>query len=624
MPSLHPTYVPVRPRVRWGASDEPILLEDAIADRVAEDTPGILWITGGSGSGKTMALEHLRGLFEHLVLLDEPSLREAQQQADVRFVVATSGTPVPRGSSVLRMVPWCHDDLVEYLLAVDPAGCKHVMSRLAPYAKQTWPPLLAGIVLERFLADPSLTHPRDALLKEATDRAGGPSALSTIAPLCFAMLRQHNAVVPSTALHSSLASSPHGLKRLLQHRAVILPLAVEFLVALRSPRELAKHLSQTLPIDLVEECAVRLQADTSARHLLQQMFASGKHTPAGAMLASILLQIDPGWRPGQLPPRRRNLSGGYFANACWDGVELADARLVACDLEGADLRGADLSSAQLGSSRLNRANLSAARLPHVRADRASFVAANLSHATAVRATFSQSDFEDAECDHADFADACLLGANLAGASFRNANLRRARLAGANFNGTDLSGAVLCQAKLPHVDLRGARLASTNCAGAVLTHAQLEDVQVTDGKFYLADLSFAHLTGSVMPAADLLKARLQGAHLAEIHWERANLREADLRGVSFHMGSSRSGLVGSPIAMEGSMTGFYTDDREELYFKRPELIRKANLRGADMRGVEAEGVDFYLVDLREARLDPQLERQARRTGAILDDYPTQLD
>jgi uncharacterized protein YjbI with pentapeptide repeats len=85
-----------------------------------------------------------------------------------------------------------------------------------------------------------------------------------------------------------------------------------------------------------------------------------------------------------------------------------------------------------------------------------------------------------------------------------------------------------------------------------------------------------------------------------------------------MGSSRSGLVNSPYACEGSKTGFYTDDLEDLTFKRPEEVRKANLRGADLRGAKADGVDFYLVDLREAKLDPPLREQASATGAIFDD------
>src|SRR5262249_1061863 len=101
-----------------------------------------------------------------------------------------------------------------------------------------------------------------------------------------------------------------------------------------------------------------------------------------------------------------------------------------------------------------------------------------------------------------------------------------------------------------------------------------------------------------------------------------LRDADLRGASFHLGSSRSGLVGSPIACEGSRTGFYTDDYHDQDVKPAEEIRKANLRGADLRGAKIEGVDFYLVDLRDARYTPDQAEHFRRCRAILEDRTTQ--
>jgi hypothetical protein len=77
-------------------------------------------------------------------------------------------------------------------------------------------------------------------------------------------------------------------------------------------------------------------------------------------------------------------------------------------------------------------------------------------------------------------------------------------------------------------------------------------------------------------------------------------------------------VGSPIACEGSKTGFYTDDYCDMQFKCPEEVRKANLRGADLRGANTEGLDFYLVDLRDALMDPKQIEHARQCGAILED------
>src|SRR3712207_7636310 len=47
------------------------------------------------------------------------------------------------------------------------------------------------------------------------------------------------------------------------------------------------------------------------------------------------------------------------------------------------------------------------------------------------------------------------------------------------------------------------------------------------------------------------ADLRNTGLADVEWEGADLRDADLRGASFHMGSTRSGLVGSSIPCEGS-------------------------------------------------------------------------
>ena len=120
----------------------------------------------------------------------------------------------------------------------------------------------------------------------------------------------------------------------------------------------------------------------------------------------------------------------------------------------------------------------------------------------------------------------------------------------------------------------------------------------------------------MPQADFQWADLRGAGLAGVEWERADLRHADLREASSFLGSSRSGLVGSPLACEGSRTGFYTDDFDEQTFKSPEEIRKANLRGADLRGAKIDRVDFYLVDLRKAKYTRKQAEHLQRCGAIL--------
>jgi uncharacterized protein YjbI with pentapeptide repeats len=137
-------------------------------------------------------------------------------------------------------------------------------------------------------------------------------------------------------------------------------------------------------------------------------------------------------------------------------------------------------------------------------------------------------------------------------------------------------------------------------------------------FLGATLELVDLSGASMPNATFEDARLLGCGLADVNWEGANLRDADLTGSTFHAGSSRSGLLYSPIACEGSKTGFYTDDFDDQTHKAAEEIRKANLRGADLRGARVEGVDFYLVDVRGARYDAEQGEWLRKSGAILKD------
>src|SRR5206468_297674 len=164
----------------------------------------------------------------------------------------------------------------------------------------------------------------------------------------------------------------------------------------------------------------------------------------------------------------------------------------------------------------------------------------------------------------------------------------------------------------------ARWSEVNFSRAEMSGCDLEDLEITGAVFHGALLRGALLTGTRMPDADFRNADLSNTGLADVEWEGADLRGANLSGASFHLGSSRSGLVGSPLACEGSRTGFYTDDFDEQSFKAPEEIRKANLCGADLRGATIGDVDFYLVDLRGALFDRDQAAHLRRCGAILRD------
>lgn len=166
--------------------------------------------------------------------------------------------------------------------------------------------------------------------------------------------------------------------------------------------------------------------------------------------------------------------------------------------------------------------------------------------------------------------------------------------------------------------RNASVESATFSRAIMRHVNLEQVDLSQGVFDRALMQGALLTASRAQGASFRAARLREAGMAEILWEDCDLREADLRGVAFHMGSTRCGLVGSPYPSHGTRTGFYTDEHDDLNYKPPEQIRKACLVGCDLRGANIENVDFYLVDLRGAKFDRRHRKHLAACGAILDE------
>jgi uncharacterized protein YjbI with pentapeptide repeats len=221
----------------------------------------------------------------------------------------------------------------------------------------------------------------------------------------------------------------------------------------------------------------------------------------------------------------------------------------------------------------------------------------------------------------DFTGAHLAEARLNGAALRHAKLMAARLWRATLGGADLRHATCERARFAHVDLRDVRLDDANFARASLLHCNLEGTEVAGLLATSADFTGSAVTGARWPGARLAGASFRSAGLAGIDWHGADLRGCDFTGATFHLGSSRSGLVGSPIASEGSRTGYYTDEALEQTFQAPEDIRKANLRDCDLRGAHVSGTDFYLVDARGARLDPWQRAWLRRCRAILDPEPS---
>jgi len=344
---------------------------------------------------------------------------------------------------------------------------------------------------------------------------------------------------------------------------------------------------------VVRDAARLLAGRRRARRALVRICKRGQDERQ-PMAASLLLALDPDWKPAGRP----QLDGALLAGARWAGVALPGIRLDGADLSSADLDGADLDGTFATLAKLRNATLRGTRLANARLVGAKLIRADLAGAA--------------------LRDAVLLAADLRSARLVDADLGHAILSRARLAGADLTGANLECARCRRLDLRGVTLDRARFTSALLEGCRFDCVRVDGACFEKAGLGHAHLTGSVLTNAVLRDAVLAHAKLADVSWEGADLRGADFRRAVFHMGSTRNGLVDSVIPCEGSRTGFYTDDYEEQHFKSPEEIRKANLRGADLRGASVEDADFYLVDLRDARFDARQGRHFRKCGAILRD------
>jgi uncharacterized protein YjbI with pentapeptide repeats len=596
-----------------------MLLEDEIRQLLEGDNRGIVAVLGPEGSGKTTALRHLASIPDfrsRLVLLDEPDLPAVAQacHADLVVYAATSARPVAH-LATLRLAPWGPDDWLEYLIAAHRPQCASVLSRVSEADV-----LLLGmlperwtVILDRLAADDSLPDARRAWHRHLGEFLSDTDLLERARSACL------NAVLtPKHDLDSVLTILARpgfgpALVRALRCPAARLLLAAERLAADLHGDGACDYLAHSLPRDLVKTAALVASGDEAAREHLLRLLAGPSWSHA--MSASLLHALGVGWVPTENV--RPVLAGAFLDGANWPGVLLANAELAAVDFEGANLRGAILIKARAPAAMFRRACLSQARLDGLLAPSANFSHADLSQAMAELVNFESADLSNADLtgavlQSADFLKADLSGAVLSGANLNRADLTSARLAGTNFEDADLTGACLSGLSLREARWDGACFAMARMAGCDLEYLTLPAVD-----FSVADLTGALLTGSTMHYADFREAKLCNAGLADVDWEGVDLRGADLTGASFHMGSTRSGLVGSPIACEGSRTGFYTDDYEEQCFKPPEEIRKANLCGADLRGARLDGVDFYLVDLRGALYDADQEPHLRRCGAILE-------
>ena len=615
---LVPRRAPVRPRVLAGNNGDAFPLEGEVQELLARGARGPVRLEGPAGSGKTTALEHLAAALPPgapVVLLDGQTPPEALQITQHCLVLYAGPRKLPEPHvAQYRLAPWGEEELIEYLLAVHRPRCAAVMARLRATDHLLFRgiPELWRIVLDQLAADPSLPDARSALHRHLEAQLPDTDIVQRARSACLNAL-----VAPGESRTGPLerlgkAGSVQGLVRVLRHGAAQLLLAAERVADDVHGAAACDFLANRLPHELVEEAAALLRGDGQALEHLRALLAGPEWSHP--MAASLLHAVDPAWVPGPGPIPK--LEGAYLERVAWAGADLRQARLSAADLRTADLCGANLDRANLHETNLRQARLACASLNQLEAAGAMLADASLVSARGWKVVLDGAGLAGATLQDASLVDASFYAADLRGAIFAGADLRRAIFTKAEIEGADFSGTNLAGASLRELRLRQACFREASFREADLRRCDMEGMDLPGADCRGANLRKALLTGALMPGADLTGANLREAGLGDINWECACLRDADLSGASFHMGTTRSGLLITPIASEGTRTGYYTDDSEEQHFKAPEEIRKANLCGTDLRGARIINVDFYLVDLRGATYDQDQAEYFRRCRAIL--------
>lgn len=621
---ITPARATVAPRVFVDGGNVALRLEDEIAERLDAGTETIIHLAGPAGCGKGVALAHLAFVFANdprLMVYEHAGplkIAELEQLRSAKIVVLTGLNIVKPIEGVLRwqVAPWNQDAWIEYLLAAHHDRCASVMKLvLADEDRgalgdraELWQP-----VLDAMASDESLPDVRTALRAVVYRHLPTMGERHAAIEHCFALCKDPE-VVPHVGSKATIWSIDVNALKLLRHSFPQTLLGAERLALAIEKNQGREFLTRRLPISLIQETARLIADDEAALADLETIVTSRR--PAGQPMAASLLHASRSdWAPRNAA--ELTISGAYLAGAQWRGLRITEVNAQGADLTDCNLREAHFFKLDVSRANLTGATLREATIRRFYAAAAELANADLASLRAANARFCEADLshtnlEAALLRRADFRAADLRGANFCRADLRGADLVRTLLAGADFSGADLS-----YSDLSGVAVHEAEFAGANLEGASLHQCNLEGMILPGARLKHAELDGAYLTGSRMPNADLRGACLKFAGLAEIDWEQADLRNADLRGCTFHMGSSRSGLVGSPIASEGSRTGFYTDELNEQDFKSPEEIRKANLRGSDLRGAKILNVDFYLVDVRDCRYTPEQETHLRRTGAILE-------
>ena len=181
---IQPSRAPVKPRVIAPEIGEAIPLEDVWLQAPASvPVPSRSW--GPSARARPWPWRSLAAIVppnRNVLFLDDTSLTSVGDTSCPLVVFTSLETEPVAGVVSYRLAPRGDDELAEYLLAMHPAACRSVMTRLRAAPDPRLPhglPELWRIVLDRMAEDESVTSVSDALQRELRARAadcGNPGA----------------------------------------------------------------------------------------------------------------------------------------------------------------------------------------------------------------------------------------------------------------------------------------------------------------------------------------------------------------------------------------------------------------------------------------------------------------
>ena len=605
-----PLLAPVRPRVVRPGSVLPRLLEEEVAELLQAGKPVELVLWGHSGIGKSTALAHLAAVFPEdagLQLCDGDTVRREGSG----IVSINTMRRQPGRLLAFQLQAWTEDDVIDYLLARHPDAVARVVPTWRsgpPHDLLDWPGLCRA-VLDQLVENATVKSPRSGVVAVLADRIEERDYMPAVEFAKYMEVKgpKHNAT--ERAFPTALEDLRSVLGSATARGVLIADYLLQFITLQFRRSEFFVRWSEELRYAVTDAMHHNVPGRDEIVDLAAQPRVRQK-----ALLYSALTLLDAGFRPARA--FRGNMKRAWIPK-----IDIHDHR-VRADLSGANLDGANLDGTLFERSRMDLASIRGA---HAEAAAFSRLAARGLQAARLEAPGSvwqsamlhQARFHGAILDRASFYDTALLEADFTFAKLRGATLDHANLRRTQFDHADLTDASLKGALARNVDWRQAQLIGAQLQGAKLFVCNFAgaDMPAVDASY--AQFCNCDLTSVNWENGDLRFASFSECGLADVNWEGADLRDVDLRRSTFHLGNSRSGLIDSTIASEGSRTGYYTDESLEDRFQAPEDVRKANLRNCDLRGANILGVDFYLVDLRGAKLDSWQRRWLERCRAILD-------